>query len=40
MIRFGKYLQQSWAHPAQESDTFRSEILNANPRLSQNPYYN
>ena len=46
MIRFGKYLQQSWAHPAQDGETFRelfpipSEILNANPRLSQNPYYN
>lgn len=45
MIRFGKYLQQSWAHPAQEGETFRelfpipTEILNANPRLTQNPGY-
>ena len=46
MIRFGKYLQLSWAHPAQDGETFRelfpipSEILNANPRLTQNPHYN
>lgn len=45
MIRFGKYLQQSWAHPAQNGETFRelfpipAEILNANPRLTQNPQY-
>jgi hypothetical protein len=46
MIRFGKYLKQYWAHPAQEGDTFRelfpipTEILNANPRLQQNTGYN
>jgi len=46
MIRFGKYLKQYWAHPAQEGDTFRelfpipTEILNANPKLHQNPDYN
>lgn len=45
MIRFGKYLEKYWAHPAQPGETFRelfpipSEILNANPRLKQNPSY-
>ena len=45
MIRYGKYLKQYWAHPSQEGETFRNlfpipaEILNANPKLKQNPKY-
>lgn len=45
MIRFGKYLKKYWAHPDQSSETFRNvfpiptDILNANPKLSQNKDY-
>lgn len=45
MIRFGTYLKKYWAHPDQSGETFRelfpipTDILNANPRLVQNPGY-
>lgn len=45
MIRFGKYLSKSWAHPDRSGDTFRNlfpiptDILNANPKLIQNTGY-
>lgn len=45
MVRFGKYLKKSWAHPDQSGETFRNifpiptDILNANPKLNQNPQY-
>ena len=45
MIRFGKYPKKYWAHPDQSSETFRNvfpiptDILNANPKLSQNKDY-
>ena len=41
----GKYLKKYWAHPDQSSETFRNvfpiptDILNANPKLSQNKDY-
>lgn len=41
MIRFGKYLNKSWAHPAQASTSrilfpIPTDVLNANPNLVQN----
>lgn len=45
MVRFSKYLKKSWAHPDQSGETFRNifpiptDILNANPKLNQNPQY-
>lgn len=45
MIRFGKYLKAYWAHPDQSAETHRlllpipTDILNANPKLKQNPGY-
>jgi hypothetical protein len=45
MIRFGKYLQEYWAHPSRIADDFRTlfpiptSVLNANPNLTQNTGY-
>jgi len=45
MIRFGKYMNKSWAHPAQSNQDFRklfpipTDILNSNPNLVQNTGY-
>ncbi|MCI1683419.1 MAG: RagB/SusD family nutrient uptake outer membrane protein [Bacteroides sp.] len=45
MIRFNKYLKKYWAHPDLSGEIFRNlfpipaDILNANPKLSQNPNY-
>lgn len=45
MIRFGKYLKKYWAHPDQSGQDYRelfpipADILNANPKLTQNPQY-
>jgi len=45
MIRYGKYLSAYWAHPAQTNESFRlifpipTDILNANPKLTQNEGY-